>query len=1606
MAGIVLVLVSAPVWADNTLEDEYQQLIKVNQDIQPLGANPFGENISLYDGSLSFEQTDIRLAGDGPLLQLSRSLKVTGTSGYPLNAEGAFADWELDIPRIETVTANQQNVTGWQVPAVNPLARCSAFQAPPVVRRQQGASDWLPDTWWYGYQLIVPGQGSQEMLPRSVQNTLSPSVSGTTFPIVTKQNWMFSCGVLTDDDGGEGFTALAPDGTTYTFNHIVYRPMEAIRRPIGSGPLSPAHASIGPLVAIDDFLARRDALMLVTKVRDRFGNTLTYTYSGANLTSITASDGRQLTLQYVAGTAQVAAATLRSATGATRTWTYQYVNTVNGVADPSLSKVVLPDGSAWSYNLGVFEHAQVLTSGGDCTTLATLDGGSATGTITHPSGLQGTFTVQATVHGRSYVPRQCYRNAVTGTTTFAVTPFVYYQLAATGKTFSGAGLPTRTWTYTYSPPNESWLQDCGGGCVSTVWTDVLDPAGHDVRYTFSNRYDVTEGQLLRTDYYTGGNTSTILRSETNAYAAPTTGAWPATYVASLQDRTNQAQTTELSPLNQRTTIQEGDTYTWQAQAFNAFAQVTQAKRFNTIAGQSAITEQTTYLNDLPHWVLGLPLQVTNLTTGEIESANTYNLGNVTLQSRARFGQTLMNYTFNAQGQLASFTDGNTHTTTLGSYKRGIPQTIGYPDGRSETLVVDDFGQIGAITDQAGHTTGYTYDPVGRITAITYPAGDEVAWYPTTFAYTYVTAAERGIAANHWRRTVTTGNASTVTWFDAMLRPLLSDTSIIGTAGSDITTAKSYDERGLTTFTSYPVGGAPALSTLTAGTHQTYDALGRLTQTQQNSELGMLTTTTAYLSGARQQMTDPKGNVTTTRYQVFDEPGDGAAIQVQAPGGLTQTIARDLYGNPTAITQSGLYGTQSLSVTKTLTYDSYHRLCRRTEPESGSTVLAYDAANNLAWSADGLSITGTGCGQEQVAAAARTTRSYDAMNRVLTMQPPSGTQSTQTTYDALGQATQVVSGTSVWNATYDFRGLLTGETLQLSGQSPWHLGYLHDAYGTVRQLIYPDGTTLAYGPDALGRATQVGSYASHLSYFPNGAVAGFTYGNGAGHVAEQNARQLPSNFTDGTAGTLNLSEDFSYDADGNITQVNDLTGGPRSKTFGYDGLNRLTSATATRLWGTETYSYDPLNNLRTRVGNGQTVTYTYDPANRLASLSGVGSFVYDNRGNLISKAGVSLVFDQKNQLAQVAGVASYAYDAAGRRVQKTPSGGSPTYYFYNQAGQLLYQWEPGKNKATDYIVLGRTTIARRMQVGTGTPTVIYSYTDPQGTPLVRADAQGTVTSTFDYTSYGTVALGPQPDGTGYTGHVNDPDTGLVYMQARYYDPVAGRFLSVDPLAPSAGGVFDFNRYAYANNNPIVNIDPDGRQYAPSACQNPAECAARRKMADAVVARDSQTIVHLLGGPIASLADLVHGIFTGDHKEASEGAAMAILGAVIPEANGARAVVTASEEAQVVSSVTRGALARGRASEARILMELGLPKNTQAVRTAEGASIPDALTSTRSIEIKDAIRVERTRQVRIQTGAARETGLESVLITGERTCVSGPCTRAFDRIIRRPDLGPQQ
>ncbi|WP_371184598.1 RHS repeat domain-containing protein [Xanthomonas sacchari] len=107
------------------------------------------------------------------------------------------------------------------------------------------------------------------------------------------------------------------------------------------------------------------------------------------------------------------------------------------------------------------------------------------------------------------------------------------------------------------------------------------------------------------------------------------------------------------------------------------------------------------------------------------------------------------------------------------------------------------------------------------------------------------------------------------------------------------------------------------------------------------------------------------------------------------------------------------------------------------------------------------------------------------------------------------------------------------------------------------------------------------------------------------------------------------------------------------------------------------------------------------------------------------------------------------------------------------------------------------------------TVEYVHTDALGTPIAITDASGNLIETSEYEPYGKLLNRPVTDGPGFTGHVQDAATGLTYMQQRYYDPVIGRFLSVDPVTVNLKSGSGFNRYVYGNNNPYRFFDPDGR-----------------------------------------------------------------------------------------------------------------------------------------------------------------------------------------------------
>lgn len=1296
-------------------EDEYKKLVKVDTEIKPLGENPFGESVNVFDGGLSFHVVDISVPGTGPTIEIGRTFHADGDNAVRWS-NSEFGDWDLDYPRLTTLTSNQgtiiqgPNQIGWLVNTVARTDRCTNFREPPDQRvGRPGTEPLTADAWWnQGYTLQIPGVADQDMLARAPTSPAPPTVGGLNYVALSKDRWHLGCLASTaNGEPGEAFVAVGPNGQKYWLNELLYRPAR----------------SFG--------IIRKLGVMAVTRMEDRFGNSLTYNWSGTQLSSIVASDGRTVTFEYGTDGVHVSRVNVVTANSGTRSWTYGYTSVPEGGA--VLSSVTLPDGSSWTYDLSQLAFdVKSPAPPGHCLDVQAQPDATQVGTITGPSGIQGRFEAHPVRHARSDVPEACSASNPSGSGTES-RPRYTNNLALTSKTISGAGLSPQTWTYQYPLATASWRATCqASGCDRTGQSLVVDPSLNTTRYTFFNSADANEGKPIKTEYFAGDTTGTLLRTEVFEYAAFNQGPWPAVYGYGFNVMANLDRQEGEAPQSKKVITQDGDTYTWQALQFDAYARPNLTRRFSSLNAAYTVDEAHAWLDNPDRSIIGLPLSETNVTKNEVVSQNNYDT-NLVLASRDRFGQRVMDYTFNAQGQLASFTDPRQNTTTLSGYVLGVPTTITFPDrnaqhpdGTTETVGVDGFGQVVSLTDQAGATTSYSYDALGRVARIDYPAGDATAWAPKVFSYV-LTGDALGITGTHWVRTTTQGIRTDRTDFDAMLHPILQGKGETGTGALYVSTRTDYDWKGRKTFESYPADGMLDRGAITGGVTTAYDAIGRVKSSTQPAEFPThpgVTTLTDYLTGAVTRVTDPNGNKLATAYQGFDEPDSDHPVRVDATdasGQLlsTQTVLRNVYGDVQTVSQGG--------VTRYTFYDAQHRVCRTSEPETGSEMTAYDAAGNAIWTASGQAADPTDrCDYDQVADTSKVNRSYDAMNRLATQVYPAGSVALTFAYDPLGKPASAVSDTGIgtvnnkgvvtWTFGRNRLGLLTGEVMAVDSYA-WTLGYGYDANGALASVVYPDGESVAFNPNALGQPTSAGRYLSGATYYPDGQEKSYVLGNGTLYSADRNARTLLSNFSYATASSDALWETLGYDFNGNIVGITDQTSGAqRSRTMTYDGLNRLRTATASALWGTETYTYDAKNDI-TSIGNGTaSSTYAYNPLNQLASISGASShsFAYDARGNVTSRDGQAMVYDIANRLLSVTGKGEYMYDAAGRRVKNTTPT-AKTYYAYNADGTLMWEFDPATGQGTDYVHLGKKLVASRKNgsVSTGVPTLTAPATAQTG-----------------------------------------------------------------------------------------------------------------------------------------------------------------------------------------------------------------------------------------------------------------------------------------------------
>ncbi len=467
----------------------------------------------------------------------------------------------------------------------------------------------------------------------------------------------------------------------------------------------------------------------------------------------------------------------------------------------------------------------------------------------------------------------------------------------------------------------------------------------------------------------------------------------------------------------------------------------------------------------------------------------------------------------------------------------------------------------------------------------------------------------------------------------------------------------------------------------------------------------------------------------------------------------------------------------------------------------------------------------------------------------------------------GKTTKITSSVSENRyLTFDIFGHnLTAR--QTTASVNYDTAYTYNLSGALIEETYPSGRVVKNTIDSDGALSAVetkpagGSYSARVNTFvynSAGAATSFKFGNNRFENFAYNDRQQVTQIGLGTSSTDTslLKLEYKYNTVGNtdnngsmleqkitVPTVGGSSGFTATQTYAYDGLNRLTSATetisSTQTWKQE-FSYDRYGNKNFVTGSGHTTTLGACPAaqcnpsfntatNRFSSGQG---YTYDANGSLtVDATGQQYTLDAENRQTVLKdglgnNLAEYTYDGEGKRVRKLIwSSGVVTHFVYDAGGTLIEEWtttpapEGTKDKpsvsTTSYVYAGSRLIST--ETGSGTT---YVTVDHLGSTRVTTDGGGNVTSRKDFMAFGEEAITPERNvGVGYgippvrqdyTGYEKEAESGLEFAQARFQNPVHGRFTSVDPLTASATikNPQTFNRYTYALNSPYKFTDPLG------------------------------------------------------------------------------------------------------------------------------------------------------------------------------------------------------
>lgn len=1281
---------------------EHEKRIRSAQEVAPLTSELFGDSISLYNGATEFVVVDIDLPGNNELpVQIRRRFKVERRS--ELENFGGFGVWDLDIPYIYGNFDRQVKWNEWNANAADPRRCTPGKWGPPIPEEPFNVGDLFT-----GIRIHLPGEGDRDLLVKADRNPNLPT-DGRTYSYVAQDFTSVSCVAGTVNDyPGEGFVVVTSNGLRYTLN-------AGRERHGGNLAKYKFNTSGGTLRR----RSRTQVFLMASRVEDRHGNWVNYHYSDDRLVAIEGSDGRRIDLRYTGNTISEV-----SANG--RTWRYMYEPVTFGLnfKNHLLTAVTQPDGSSWTYRyedtdgctgvgagcpgmLGPEYHQLDIDLIGDRRCPEPFPGVDLfTLSATHPSGATGRFRFGYERFHRTSTPaNSCIPTHVPGfeSPKYELSTPDYFDLYSIHeKTLAGPGIPEQSWSYgAFGPVCRN-----GAACPDRKSSFVWQPDGTKIERIFGIRYGVNDGRLLETRVIAADGS--VVKTETTDYVtdaeAPSLP-FPDFYGSSYYGPDDPV-ALRLRPARQTTIHQDGETFQHTVTRFDELARPVEVTKASSLDyGRYRRVERFRFHDNRSTWALGQVHSVTHIdpTPAVVVSQTDYDAADLPWRTY-RFGALQQTMAYHPDGSLAALRDGKGNTTTLAAWKRGIPQHIVYADGTFRLSTVDDNGWIRSVTDENGYATRYDYDAGGRITRLDHPEGDTVAWEPTLSSFIRSTEPRYGLPAGHWQRHVNTGNARESTYFDAFWRPVVEERFDATDPGQTLSQSlHRYDALGRKVFQSFPLRGLSTHADAVNGIRSHFDALGRVARQEQDSELGVLTTVTEYLSGFKQRLTNARGYSTLTSYAAYDTPSTDLPVAIAHPEGSFTEIHRDRFGMPVALRRRD--ADSRTSVSRQYVYDAHRRLCKTIEPETGATVQDYDAAGNVAWSAAGLSLTGAlACSTEQANASGRAVRrQYDARNQLVAMIFPDGNGDQKWSYWPDGQVKSIATtndgGLATNSYSYNKRRLLIAENLIQSDASAWPFSYRYSASGALSEQRYPSGRVIDYAPNALGQPTRAGAFATDVRYFPNGSMASYRYGNGIAHSLSQNARGLLERSRQSTDQGAVLDDSYDYDGNGNVLAISDgLSGSRGNRDMSYDGLDRLKTA-ASPMFGNAQYHYDVLDNLLSVRVADRDHSYSYDARNHLTNVvdAGTGATLvglrYDDQGNLSRKNGQSYQFDFGNRLREVVDKERYRYDGHGRRIRAVSPSLGDIVSVYDRKGALRVQHNTRMATSSDYILLNGTQVAR-------------------------------------------------------------------------------------------------------------------------------------------------------------------------------------------------------------------------------------------------------------------------------------------------------------------------